>query len=43
MEYQYSLYDMDNLAAERAIRPFTVHRKNAVSFESNTNYETLVP
>ena len=39
MEYQYSLYDMDNLAAERAIRPFTVHRKNAVSFESNTNYE----
>ncbi|WP_254046299.1 transposase [Prevotella sp. P5-126] len=43
MEYQYSLYDMDNLAAERAIRPFTVHRKNAVSFGSNTNYETLVP
>lgn len=43
MEYQYSLYDMDNLAAERAIRPFTVHRKKAVSFESNTNYETLVP
>ena len=43
MEYQYSLYDMDNLAAERAIRPFTVHRKNAVSFGSNANYETLVP
>ena len=36
-------YDIDNLAAERAIRPFTVHRKNAVSFGSNTNYETLVP
>ena len=27
-------YDIDNLAAERAIRPFTVHRKNAVSFGS---------
>ena len=27
-------YDRDNLAAERAIRPFTVHRKNAVSFGS---------
>ena len=36
-------YDIDNQAAERAIRPFTVHRKNAVSFGSNTNYETLVP
>ena len=30
-------YDIDNLAAERAIRPFTVHRKNAVTFGSNTN------
>ena len=27
-------YDIDNLAAERAIRPFTVHRKNAVSYGS---------
>ena len=27
-------YDIDNLAAERAIRPFTVHRKNSVSFGS---------
>ena len=25
-------YDIDNLTAERAIRPFTVHRKNAVFF-----------
>ena len=27
-------YDIDNLVAERAIRPFTVHRKNAQSFGS---------
>ena len=27
-------YDIDNLIAERAIRPFTVHRKNAHSFGS---------
>ena len=27
-------YDIDNLVAERAIRPFTVHRKNAHSFGS---------
>lgn len=27
-------YDIDNLAAERAIRPFTVHRKNAPAFGS---------
>ena len=28
-------YDIDNLVAERAIRPFTVHRKNAQSFGSD--------
>lgn len=28
-------YDIDNLVAERAIRPFTVHRKNAPSFGSD--------
>lgn len=27
-------YDIDNLVAERAIRPFTLHRKNAQSFGS---------
>ena len=36
-------YDIDNLADERAIRPINVHRKNAVSCGSNTNYEMLVP
>lgn len=28
-------YDIDNLVAERAIRPFTVHRNNAQSFGSD--------
>lgn len=28
-------YDIDNLVAERAIRPFTVHRKNAQTFGSD--------
>ena len=28
-------YDIDNLVAERAIRPFTVHRNNAPSFGSD--------
>ena len=32
-------YDIDNLVAERAIRPFTVHRKNAHSFGSENGVQ----
>ena len=35
-------YTIDNMFVERAIRPFTIHRKNSLSFGSEEGVETAL-
>lgn len=35
-------YSIDNMPVERAIRPFTIHRKNSLFFSSEEGVETAL-